>query len=304
MYLDEKNLLPAHKVCTVCNSTKKENTQALRIQLNPDVFMQHCNHCLAVSATRMPKDSYLEELYESNFQQRIGHVSDSEFLLNQLAKKIANNFTIFMEKQTNNKRSLNLLDFGGNNGALAFKLKELLKTRFPATSINAVVVDHKNKLEFPDINFVSIQDFYLNNFEFNMIIASAVFEHIPNLYPVLQRLFEVSATNCFFYARTPYEVPLAKYIPSYSVEWPFHVHDFGPDFWQRFEVIFPRFQILKSNTCDVSSKINEGIIRYTASHVLKMPSLIETSIFKKFINYKGYIWRFVGGWEVFAVISK
>ena len=134
--------------------------------------------------------------------------------------------------------------------------------------------------------------------KYDIVIASAVLEHIPYLNPVISKLLISGKPGALFYSRTPYDVPLAKYAPLYVVKWPRHVHDLGPRFWQQLAETHS-LEVLHSRTSIVESSFSNKPVTTILSHLLKIPSRIETELFRKINHSNSLLWHFVGGWEVF-----
>ena len=134
---------------------------------------------------------------------------------------------------------------------------------------------------------------------YRIVIASAVLEHLPEANHYLTKLLGAVESLGVFYARTPYEVPLAKLPLNFKTSWPIHVHDMGPDFWEY--VIKNRssdFDVVLSNTSTLESNFKDKALRTSLAFLLKLPSYVETALFKKLIPYRGVIWKYIGGWEV------
>ena len=103
----------------------------------------------------------------------------------------------------------------------------------------------------------------------------------------MQRLFALIADGGYFYARTPYVVPLTRLMPRLDLTYPGHVHDMGMDFWDKVTDAFdfPGVQI-ESRPSLVETSFTQAPARTFAAYALKAPARIVRS------------WPFVGGWEV------
>jgi SAM-dependent methyltransferase len=131
---------------------------------------------------------------------------------------------------------------------------------------------------------------------FDLIIASAVLEHLPKPVPTLIDLLGRLAPGGTFYARTPYVVPVMRVarrvrVP-FDFTFPAHLHDLGQPFWDGLLDWLP---------------LREGSIGLT--HVSSRPSPLETSLRSHPIRTAAAAllkapWRvlgprysLVGGWE-------
>ena len=192
---------------------------------------------------------------------------------------------------------LRILDYGGGNGELS---RQLLK--FIATDTNreasATVVDlfpHKSE---KNIHFETVDNFFGREEKYDIVIASAVLEHLKDARKVLKKILESLTPHGLFYARTPYEKPLATMFPSYNIKWPRHIHDMGPKFWNgimgKLDI---HGELISSRTSLVESSYKMNFMRTLCAQILKSPSILET----KFIGTtaeKDPLWPWVGGWEI------
>lgn len=67
------------------------------------------------------------------------------------------------------------------------------------------------------------------NKDCDLIIASGVFEHIPDLGSLLVQLVGKLRPGGFFYARTVYALPIMRMF-RVEMSYPAHVHDLGDEF--------------------------------------------------------------------------
>ena len=130
--------------------------------------------------------------------------------------------------------------------------------------------------------------------KYDIIIASAVFDHIPDCSEIIKTLFTLLKKDGIFYSRTPFVVPLMVFINKFKINldftYPAHVHDMGDKFWNTFITkmgISGQYKIIKSRPSIVESSFNKDFIR----------TLISTTF--KAIWYPFRFWKFVGGWEIF-----
>ena len=294
--VQEDELNETNVSCLVCGAENfNEGRIVLQLQDMPHVLMQECPRCKVVSANPMPNNSYLNKLYNPEIYQSSLTHNDN------LSRKCVNNILSFY--QPANNKIINLLDFGGGNGNLSIQMLQALKRKYgEELQIKATIVDIYPRENTTELEFITVEEFMTSGSKYDIVIASAVLEHIPKLEPVLTKLFSIGKKGALFYSRTPYEVPLAKYIPKYSIKWPRHVHDMGPIFWQKWTNMFP-VEVLCSRTSIVESSFSDKPVMTLLAHLLKLPSILETEMLAKLFRHKQLLWHFVGGWEVFIRLS-
>lgn len=293
----DNQLQPTHDNCPVCGDEHFcDAPVVLRLQEDPVVSMKQCQRCFACSADRMPMESFLRDLYEpSIYQSSLTHDEG-------LTRKCAANIQRLFKKD--NIQGIDILDYGGGNGSLARLLCKNLTRQLGGTiPVTAIVVDIHPRDAESDLSFITVDEFLSSEKKYDVLIASAVLEHIPHLQPVLEKLCRAGKEGALFYARTPYDAPLANYVPHYHIKWPRHVHDMGPQFWSEFANRMP-LQILESRTSIVESSFTDRPLQTLLAYILKAPSLFETGLLNKLLRRETVCWRFVGGWEVFLEIGS
>ena len=131
---------------------------------------------------------------------------------------------------------------------------------------------------------------------YDLVIASAVIEHVPAARQFLTELLNRIRPGGCFYARTPYVAPLLRLLPGFDFTFPGHVHDLGPAFWASVPDVFDsRLRIRHFQTSLVETSCRENPARAALAHALKLPSRFET-IFRQ--RPTRLMWPYVGGWEV------
>lgn len=93
------------------------------------------------------------------------------------------------------------------------------------------MVDIYNNKINKELAFEHIDSFQENKRKFDLVLASAVLEHLPNFISVKEKLISKVNLNRYFYCRTPWEFELSKIIKFYKVKWLRHLYDIGGDYW-------------------------------------------------------------------------
>jgi 2-polyprenyl-3-methyl-5-hydroxy-6-metoxy-1,4-benzoquinol methylase len=291
-HLQEQELSELSVLCPFCESTDRSSIAIL--QKDPDVLLLRCCHCYASSASRMPKPEALMKYY--------GHYYDDkeEKITFDAPVKIASH--IFRHSKSyvtgSGEAEIAMLDYGGGDGSISTKIaKFLLDVGVETVSIGLIDYDQSVKATVDqDIRISRPKDLYeIQEGTMDLVIASAVLEHIPDPRDILVKLLASLKVGGVFYARTPYVYPLMKLANAcnsqFDFTYPAHVHDLGARFWNNITNILPteeKFQILRSTPSIVETSFNQHFLRTLAAHILKAP---------------GYVFKesygLVGGWEVF-----
>lgn len=275
--------------CPFCGS-REERVPVATLQSDPLVRMLECRICAVAGAEAFPTEPYLEKLYDpSNYSGSV----DSDLAV---ARKCANAVAAYLGSVSSER--LRILDYGGGTGNLARELAERVRARGFNGEIEATVVDL-----FPgghrDVIYVSPREFWASESTFDVVLASAVLEHLPNMSEVLNGLWGRVDRGGVFYARTPYEVPLARSFGGYSLRWPRHLFDMGQEFWDLWmEAAGVSRSGRISRPSIVETSFRRSPVRTVVATVFKWISRIELITLKKWFSYHGLLWRWVGGWEV------
>ncbi len=300
--VDEASLSAKQLQCPVCQSAYPTagGKRVLDLQQSPSVKLVTCSTCQAMSADRLPSPDFLTELYNPVHYE--GTLSSNPALTAACAKRIVDNFD-FSPKS--GKTHWHIVDYGGGNGELARAVATLIRQKNTAATTQTTVVDVFDQVtEGGQSAFCSADDFLKGQLAgYDVMIASAVLEHIPNLQPILAQMMTSASPNAYLYGRTPYEAPLAKVLPGYSIRWPRHIHDLGPEFWEGLTTQFAnQCQLLKSQPSLVETSLAQQPLRTLAAYVLKFPAVIEAKI-RQTLKIPTCMWRWVGGWEAYLLVN-
>jgi len=291
-HLTRSELVDATGACPICLADLPRR-QAVRVQADPDVFMLACPRCRACSASHMPRPEVLARYYADFYD---GHgarqvtFSDPTRFANHIVGSLPRDATW---------RELRLLDFGGGDGSLSRRIAERLIARGRARHVSIVVVDFlpgenaaggalSVRFQLPD---EPLGDAY------HLVLASAILEHVPHLHRLLPALYGALAPAGLFYARTPYAIPLARFVPRLDLGYPAHLHDMGSPFWNRLQKTFEwSGRVLASRPSLVAGTLTGDPVRTIAAVALKLPAHVESVLSPR--RRHGRLWHLVGGWEV------
>lgn len=198
------------------------------------------------------------------------------------------------------RERLSILDFGGGDGSVAVRLADLCVAA-GCSEIAITVVDYNETLAHVEDGRIRMSRAETlagaTGAEYDLVIASAVIEHIPEPRQDLWRLLSLVRIGGYFYARTPRLIPLMRFASLFgqhlNMGYPGHLHDLGRDFWDN---MFRKplegnsaFEVLLSQPSAVETCFRQHFWRTLAAYCLKAPACLLRSHYE-----------LVGGWEVFA----
>jgi SAM-dependent methyltransferase len=289
-HLAEGDLLPPDVSCPLCLSQQRREP-ALLLQRDPEVLLLACRDCGGFSASRMPADATRVEYYAGYYANTRGaHVTgDPQALGSHIARRL---------RPLLQGARFSILDFGGGDGTLSYSLADTL-LKGAAESVRVVVVDYEPQVRESFSPAISIQRApaldAIAGAQFDVVLASAILEHIPYPRRELVQLLNAVRPGGEFYARTPTIAPLLRILRAFGVScdftYPAHVHDLGPAFWGRVLSVLPvdreRYRLISQGPSAVETAFRQFPLRTAAAYILKAP---------------GYVFRgrypFAGGWEV------
>jgi hypothetical protein len=276
--------------CPVC-LTEAKRRPILRLQDSPTVELLECPQCRVCSASHMPLPAVLQEYYSkyyANGQEKITCPSSARF-----APHIAAHSGL-----AGRKGVLRILDFGGGDGALARRTADhLLGNSDAAAEIDLVDFEKPGDYATDKIKLRGHSDLKKVSGPYDLIIASAVLEHIPEVHVVMRQLFSLARPGSALYARTPCVAPLARLVRRLDFTYPGHVHDMGAAFWNRIVKTFglnARYAV--SGPSLIETTLRSHPLRTIAAAVLKMPARVEGVLSP--VARTDRWWNFVGGWEI------
>jgi SAM-dependent methyltransferase len=289
VHLGAADVYPALERCPICLA-EGSRPAVLCLQRSPTIQMLHCERCRASSADYMPLPSVLDAYYANYWN------ADHHVIAHQNAGRFAAHLWKHVPLSVNGE--LRILDFGGGDGIVARRLGERIR-REHQTDVAIDVVDVIDEDCGSDNHirvrkYKSLEDVAGN---YDLVLASAVLEHIPDAHSILRRLLSLGRPGGAFYARTPYALPFARLVPNFEFTYPGHVHDMGGRFWGRVTEIFNvDARILRSAPSPVEIAFATNPIRAAAATLLKLPGFFESSL--RSPASKDRFWNLVGGWEI------
>lgn len=290
-------LLDRTRACPVCLATATRQP-VFRLQENPDVYMLACPVCRACSASHMPSPVVLADYYAHYYDDREHAVTFSG------ATRFARHVLKIIPGDAFGS-SVSILDYGGGDGSLAKAIAERLIAvhRIQSADIHVIDVvrheyagDDRIKMRHGSPSEPIVR-------RYDLVLASAILEHVPDLHPLLKTLYASIAQNGFFYARTPYVIPLTRLFPGLDLTYPAHVHDMGSDFWNRFSDTFQWCtRVVASRPSVVAGNLVADPLRTLAAAVLKAPAHVENWLSPS--SRAPRLWHLVGGWEILLQESR
>jgi SAM-dependent methyltransferase len=136
------------------------------------------------------------------------------------------------------------------------------------------------------------------NEQFDLVLASAVIEHLKRPGEVLQSLYESCAEYGFLYFRIPSNFPLGK-LSKRLMLFPEHLSHLGPRFWDVIPKLLGwsvKLEYSRPSIADAPFTANP--IAALGSAIFKLPANVEVSIRQLLRNPSVARYECAGGWEV------
>lgn len=255
--------------CPLCGASGPF-TGALVLQAEPRVAMRQCAHSAGASAERFPTGAWLGALYDP--AQYPSQMLQSSAATLAYARAIART----VREDNAAPRALRLLDFGGSEGGLSRALIALLG-QAGYDDVDACVVDLCTPRQAGRVRFEHVDGFGRMEARHDVLVASAVLEHLTDVPGTVARLARVAADGALLFIRTPWELPLTRVLPRYRLLWPQHLHDMWPEYFERFLATYGlRGELIHSTPFVVESSFRQRPLRTAAAHLLKAPAWMES----------------------------
>ncbi len=292
-FLKENEIYDTGERCPICNK-EADADKSVVIQKDPDIFLLKCKHCHGFYASKLPYKEVLDTYYSKYYLSNDLKVTFHKPL------KFAAHLLKYIDLNDFKKETVSIIDFGGGGGAISKALADTIVKRFPQIKgVKVIVVDYQSFENYNDgkISVESKKELGDMSGAYDIVMASAVLEHIPNMYDVITKLFSLVDEDGYFYARTPYIEPFMKISDKVDMTYPAHIHDLGDGFWNRVVQTYAlNAKIIKSSPSIVETGFKQNFIHALISHAFKFPGHIESYMFK---HKKDMVWKYTGGWELF-----
>jgi len=291
-HLHEKDLLPFDDKCLFCSGINRKNI--FLIQEEPEIFLALCKNCFAVSATRIPNKDFLKHHYQINYRNKSRKMNFNNS--KKLAWHIFKLVNKFSKTYIHKNKQIRIIDFGCGDGAVSIALSKMFIQK--EHSVDLILVDTNIDLDchtqvgasLSIKKYNDLSDFDIHDAD--IVIASAVMEHIPFPVPILKDLFKKLKKGGFLYIRVPCVVSLLRVLNFFRIRpgfpYPGHLHDLGQGFWQHTDIL-KDFLVLYSRPSPVETSFRFHFLRTLLAYILKAPWYIFRS---------RYV--LIGGLEIFS----
>jgi 2-polyprenyl-3-methyl-5-hydroxy-6-metoxy-1,4-benzoquinol methylase len=279
--------------CPVCGSPKHRRNFFAYINKKLGIHYLMCDHCYAVSSSHYAKNEILNDFYGHYYQ--LMHREDKKVTIHDCIGFAKHIVKFCPQIRTNGTRNIKILDYGGGNGSVAYNIALNFMRNREIEQIDILVIDYEKNTIKSDCSAISISSKEPNSEisgTFDLIVASAVLEHVVFVKDLYIELFQHVQKNGYFYIRVPYIMPLYKTMQALGIKieafFPEHVHDFSKKFFDNSLKTFKQddFRIIVSQPSYFETSFKENFIRALFSRIIRFPYKFNES------------YPFVGGWEV------
>ncbi len=284
-HVAETGLLPKDASCPLCGYTGSRRP-VLTLQSNPRVDLLACR-CQCLSASQMPDSKVLAAYYGKYYSTIDGTATFDGG--DRLPKHI------FRSLKMPARDTVRILDFGGGIDAV---ISRSLAQHFMAAGSKRVaitLVDYNANCprEWGNVTVECHQNLTDVHGEFEVVVASAVIEHIPYPREVLLSLLNSMVPGGRAYFRTPAVSSMIRLAAKLGVHidftFPAHVHDMGQGFWENVVShlgMSDRYRLVLSRPSVVETGLRENPARTLMAYAAKAPWYVL-----------GRRYTLVGGWE-------
>lgn len=288
-HLTETQLLPAENACPLCGFSG-HRPLVIPLQDAPPVHLLACR-CGCISASRMPREEVLKQYYSRYYKTIDGTATfdGSDRFSRHLSRVLG----------VAPKPTIRILDFGGGVDATIARSLAHQFVQGGTRSVEIVLVDFNASCPRDWGGGITVDCYHRlpeSTEEFDVVIASAIVEHIPHPREVILGLLNSLCPDGRAYFRTPAMSSIIKLAARFGVRidftYPAHVHDMGQPFWENLLTALDAdgFRLIRSRPSIVETEFMAHPSRTVLAHLMKLPWL---TLRKRY--------SMVGGWEaVFA----
>jgi 2-polyprenyl-3-methyl-5-hydroxy-6-metoxy-1,4-benzoquinol methylase len=236
----------------------------------------------------MPKPEVLEDYYRSYYDQ-----TEETATFDGSERFGAHLYGMLQSSQ---RSAMRILDFGGGVDATLSRsvAREFIGRGAERVAISLVDRSASCPRDWGAITVNCYQELQAAVQEFDIVVASAVIEHIPSPRSILLALLNSLRVGGGIYFRTPAVSSLIRLTARIGMhidfQYPEHVHDMGQAFWERLIPslgMTDSFSIVKSQPSIVQEDFRTHPLRAALAHAMKSPWRLFRSRY-----------TMVGGWEV------
>lgn len=248
--------------------------------------------CGCYSASRMPRSEVLQDYYACYYamsQDTATFEGSDRFGVH-----------LFGMLQSSQRDVMRFLDFGGGVDATLSRsvARQFIGRGTGRVAIALVDGNASCHRDWGPITVDCYRELHDAGQNFDIVVASAIIEHIPYPRSILIALLTSLRVGGGIYFRTPAVSSIIRLTSSFGARldftYPEHVHDMGQAFWEK---VLPSlglnhsFSLVRSRPSIIQSQFSSDPIRTTIAHIAKLPWYILRSHY-----------TMVGGWE--AVIIR
>ena len=289
-HLNDAELLPPDTACPLCMYDGIRRP-ILTLQDTPRVDLLACP-CGCFSASRMPKPEVLRDYYASYYatiQNTVTFDGSDRFGVH-----------LFGMLRAAQKDTMRILDFGGgvDAGLSRSVARQFISNGTDRVEIALVDGNASCHRDWGAITIDCYRDLHDAGEEFDIVVASAIIEHIPYPRCVLMALLTSLRMGGSIYFRTPALSSIIRLTSHFGAgldfTYPEHLHDMGQAFWEKALPslgLNNEFSLVRSKPSIVQADCCSHPIRAAFAHMFKWPWYILRSHY-----------TMVGGWE--AVIIR
>jgi 2-polyprenyl-3-methyl-5-hydroxy-6-metoxy-1,4-benzoquinol methylase len=203
--------------------------------------------------------------------------------------------------QFSQRSAMRILDFGGGvDAALSRSVaREFIGSGTQHVAIALVDRSASCPRDWGAITVDCYRELQAGAQEFDIVVASAVIEHIPSPRSALMALLNSLRAGGAIYFRTPAVSSLIRLTSRFGLQidfkYPEHVHDMGQAFWEQLIPslgLTDSFSIVKSRPSIVQEDFRRHPFGAALAHAMKSPWYLFRSRY-----------TMVGGWEAVIVRS-